>query len=323
MPGSGGVLSPELRRPIRKIFTDTMISNDMERYAVGADIGGSHICSAVVDLTTGEICGEPLSGKVDCDAGAGEILGAWADNIRQSIAASGLKTVRRVGFAFPGPFDYEHGVSLIRGVNKFYRIYGLDISESLFPLLRRSGAEEFRYVNDASAFALGECLGGAACDARRVVALTLGTGVGSGFVSDRKLVTSGDEVPADGWVYCLPFGGGIVDEAFSTRGIIRRYEELTGETLTGARDVAARYDADPAARRLFDVYGEELAQFAGPVLTRFNADVLVLGGNISRAYPLFGPALERRFAADGIRVAVRTSALLDHAAMIGAASLFL
>ena len=96
-----------------------------------------------------------------------------------------------------------------------------------------------------------------------------------------------------------------------------------GETLTGARDVAARYDADPAARRLFDVYGEELAQFAGPVLTRFNADVLVLGGNISRAYPLFEPALERRFAADGIRVAVRTSALLDHAAMIGAASLFL
>lgn len=74
MPGSGDVLSPELRRPIRKIFTDTMISNDMERYAVGADIGGSHICSAVVDLTTGEICGEPLSGKVDCDAGAGEIL---------------------------------------------------------------------------------------------------------------------------------------------------------------------------------------------------------------------------------------------------------
>ena len=110
-------------------------------------------------------------------------------------------------------------------------------------------------------------------------------------MSDRKLVTSGDEVPADGWVYCLPFGDGIVDEAFSTRGIIRRYEELTGETLTGAREVAARYDADPAARRLFDVYGEELAQFAGPVLTRFNADVLVLGGNISRAYPLFGPAL--------------------------------
>lgn len=254
MPGSGDNTSPELRRPIRKIFTDTMISNDMERYAVGADIGGSHICSAVVDLTTGEICGEPLSDKVDCDAGAGEILGAWADNIRQSIAASGLKAVRRVGFAFPGPFDYEHGVSLIRGVNKFERIYGLDISESLFPLLLRSGAEEFRYVNDASAFALGECLGGAACDARRVVALTLGTGVGSGFVSDRKLVTSGDEVPADGWVYCLPFGDGIVDEAFSTRGIIRRYEEPDrrdpDRCAGGRRPVRRRSGCAPSFRRL-------------------------------------------------------------------------
>lgn len=295
----------------------------MERYALGADIGGSHICSAVVDLTTGKICGEPLSGKVDCRAGAREILNAWADNIRQCVAACGLKTVRRAGFAFPGPFDYEHGVSLIRGVDKFERIYGLDISESLHPLLRQCGVEEFRYVNDASAFALGECLGGAAGDARRVVALTLGTGVGSGFVSDHKLVTSGDDVPANGWVYCLPFGGGIVDEAFSTRGIVRRYQELTGQTVTGARDVAERYDTDPAARRLFDTYGEELAQFAGPVLTKFNADVLVLGGNISRAYPLFGTALERRFAADGIRAAVRTSALLDHAAMMGAASLFL
>lgn len=300
-----------------------MISNNAERYAVGVDIGGSHICSAVIDLTTGEICGEPLSDKVDCDAGAGEILDAWAGNIRRSIAVSGLKAVRRVGFAIPGPFNYEHGVSLIRGVNKFERIYGLDISESLFPLLRQFSVEEFRYVNDASAFALGECLSGAACDARRVVVLTLGTGIGSGFVSDRKLVTSGDGVPADGWVYCLPFGSGIVDEVFSTRGIIRRYKELTGETLTGARDVAARYDADPAARRLFDAYGKDLAQFAGSLLTNFNADVLVLGGNISRAYPLFGPALEQRFAEDGIRVAVRTSALLDHAAMIGAASLFL
>ncbi|MFQ7503556.1 MAG: ROK family protein [Alistipes finegoldii] len=118
-----------------------------------------------------------------------------------SIAASGLKAVRRVGFA-SRPVRLRTRRFADPGV-KFERIYGLDISESLFPLLLRSGAEEFRYVNDASAFALGECLGGAACDARRVVALTLGTGVGSGFVSDRKLVTSGDEgLPTAGSTAC-------------------------------------------------------------------------------------------------------------------------
>lgn len=107
----------------------------------------------------------------------------------------------------PGPFDYERGISLIRGVRKFERIYGLDVAATLYPLLRECGTEEFRYVNDAAAFALGECLGGVADDAERVVALTLGTGVGSGFVAGRRLVTSGDEVPANGWVYCLPFEG--------------------------------------------------------------------------------------------------------------------
>ena len=198
---------------------------------VCVDIGGSHVCSAVVDLATGQLCGEPHTDKVDAAAGARTIAGAWAANIRRTAAASGIGCIRCAGFAFPGPFDYERGISLIRGVRKFERIYGLDVAATLYPLLRECGTEEFRYVNDAAAFALGECLGGVADDAERVVALTLGTGVGSGFVAGRRLVTSGDEVPANGWVYCLPFEGGIVDEAFSTRWVCGRYRELTGQEI--------------------------------------------------------------------------------------------
>lgn len=206
-----------------------MAQSAHNRYALGVDIGGSHVCSAVVDLATGQLCGEPHTDKVDAAAGARTIAGAWAANIRRTAAASGIGCIRCAGFAFPGPFDYERGISLIRGVRKFERIYGLDVAATLYPLLRECGTEEFRYVNDAAAFALGECLGGVADGAERVVALTLGTGVGSGFVAGRRLVTSGDEVPANGWVYCLPFEGGIVDEAFSTRWVCGRYRELTGQ----------------------------------------------------------------------------------------------
>lgn len=299
------------------------MSDQMKRYAVGADVGGSHICSAVVDLQTGSMCGAPLTSAVDSAAGACEILGAWAANIGQTIAASGIAAIRQVGLAFPGPFDYERGISLIAGVGKFDRLYGLDVTASLLPLLGSCGVEELRYVNDASAFALGECLGGAAGDAERVVALTLGTGVGSGFVAGRRLVTSGDEVPVNGWVYCLPFDGGIVDEAFSTRWVCGRYRELTSQTVAGAREVAQRCGADAAARQLFEEYGDRLARFAGPVAERFGAGVIVLGGNISRAYPHFGPALEHRLTAEGHRIEVRISTLADRAALTGAASLFL
>lgn len=209
-----------------------MAQSAHNRYALGVDIGGSHVCSAVVDLATGQLCGEPHTDKVDAAAGARTIAGAWAANIRR-------------------------------------------------------------------------------------------TGVGSGFVAGRRLVTSGDEVPANGWVYCLPFEGGIVDEAFSTRWVCGRYRELTGQEISGAREAAERHAEDPAARRLFDEYGERLAAFAAPVAERFRADMLVLGGNISRAYPLFGPAMERRLEADGHRIRIGPPARPDHAALIGAASLFI
>ena len=177
-----------------------MAQSAHNRYALGVDIGGSHVCSAVVDLATGQLCGEPHTDKVDAAAGARTIAGAWAANIRRTAAASGIGCIRCAGFAFPGPFDYERGISLIRGVRKFERIYGLDVAATLYPLLRECGTEEFRYVNDAAAFALGECLGGVADDAERVVALTLGTGdVIENFLHqehpDRETERSNDPCP--------------------------------------------------------------------------------------------------------------------------------
>lgn len=302
-----------------------MTRPDNTRFAAGVDIGGSHVSSTVVDLSTGELLSSPLTTPVDCAASATEILDAWARNIRQTIATSALP-VGQVGMAFPGPFDYGRGISLIDGVKKYDRIWGLDVAASLRDRLVGcgSGALRFRFVNDASAFALGECLGGATRDAERVVALTLGTGVGSGFVADRRLVETGDTVPAHGWVYHLPYEDGIVDDAFSTRWFCRRWLEMTGQRIAGARDVACRAgEGDRAALRLFEEYGERLGAFAAQLTERFSSRTLLLGGNIARAWELFGPSLERSLAAAGQQVDVRRSALLDRAAMIGAASLFL
>ena len=161
-----------------------LIMNTNCNYAVGVDIGGSHVCSRVVDLAAPGGTEYPVvETPVDCGAGASAVLAAWTGNIRRAISASGLGQVRNVGLAFPGPFDYERGISLIQGVRKFDRLYGLDVTESLLARLEGAGVEECRYVNDAAAFALGECFCGAASGAGRVMALTLGTGFGSGFVA--------------------------------------------------------------------------------------------------------------------------------------------
>lgn len=292
-----------------------------DRYSVGVDVGGSHVSCAVVDLRTASIVeGSMVNREVDSSRAASEMLSAWGDAVRRSVELSGVRP-RRAGFAFPGPFDYRLGVSMIAGVGKFERIFGLDVAASLGPRLRECGIERSGFVNDAAAFALGESVGGAARGVDRVVALTLGTGFGSGFVSGGRLVVDGASVPPDGWVYRLPFEGGIADDAFSTRWLCGRYAALTGGTVTGAREIAERAEADPAARRVFEEYGRRLGGFVAPICRRFGGGAIVVGGNISRAFHLFAEAMNAALARAGVEVEVRRSTLRAAAAITGAAML--
>ena len=287
----------------------------LNNYAIGVDVGGSHLCSSVIDLTAGTIVSTPFITKMDHSSPKETILECFKDNLRGTMDSFGQE-VRQIGLAFPGPFDYAAGIPKME--HKFADLYGLDMTEALRDTLGNHFLE-FRFVNDASAFALGECFAGSGKGRSRVLALTLGTGVGSGFVVDGVLDDSSDRVPEGGEVWNLPFGDTIVDASFSTRWVTGRYFELTGKDVPGAKEVAQVFTTDPAARQVFTEYGENLARFAGPVLEKFGADTLVLGGNISRNFLLFAETLVKNLP-EGVEV--RTSKLLDEAAMIGAASLF-
>lgn len=298
-----------------------MLSENPNNYAVGVDVGGSHLSSAVVDLETARVVTPVEVTPVDSKASALEIINAWQTNILSTLDIFPIG-VAGIGMAIPGPFDYENGVSTIHGVSKYEQIFGLDVRNTLPSFIGTVTAGNFRFLNDASAFALGECFGGAAKGCERVVALTLGTGVGSGFVASGKLVSSGNDVPMNGWVYHLPFENGIADEAFSTRWFIRKWKETSGETVNGVKEIADLCPADHRATELFESYGKRLAEFTLPLLRRFNSNTLLLGGNIAKAYNHFGNSLETHLALSDLNVSVKLSSLSDKAALVGAASLF-
>lgn len=294
----------------------------MSQFAVGIDIGGSHIGSCVVELTSGTILDNTIIKKeVNNKAFPSAVLNVWTSCIQASISASGI-IPENLGFAFPGPFDYINGICKIEGVNKFEHLYGLDVTYSLLSALQLRPDTRIRYINDAGAFALGEAIGGCACQADRIIALTLGTGVGSGFIAEKQLIETGPSVPEHGWVYNLPFEDSIADDAFSTRWFCHRFFELTGHQVTGAKEISLQAQSDPLARQVFTEYGRRMADFVLPLIRQFQADTLVLGGNISQAYPLFGPSLEERLHQQGEDTSIQLSSLRDNAAMIGAASLF-
>ena len=75
-------------------------------------------------------------------------------------------------------------------------------------------------MNDASSFAVGEAWAGSASKFDRSLSITLGTGFGSAFISNRIPIVDGPLVPKLGCIYHLPYRDGIADDYFSTRGLL-------------------------------------------------------------------------------------------------------
>lgn len=295
----------------------------MGNYKVGLDIGGSHVSAGVVDISTGFLIEESYTVlEVNCHSNSGDVITRWCKAVEESISKSGKK-VDGLGVAIPGPFNYELGICTMTGVGKYDKLYGLDVTQSMLSQLSGLAIQRILYTNDAAAFALGEYFGRPSAKTGRMMALTLGTGVGSGFIADGKLVVSGESVPENGWVYCLPFEGGIADDKLSTRWFQSRYRELTGWSVEGVRQLAETVESDSVAKLIFAEYGVRLAHFVLPVFKKFKGDHLVLGGNISRAAQHFMPFMKKRLQEKGASIEISVSALNEKAALVGAASLFI
>lgn len=291
-----------------------------KQYAIGVDIGGTHISCVAVDLQNAQLPEQTHArATYDHEAPAELILQAWADALNHSCAMLELPTLAGIGMAIPGPFDYRKGVSNMK--HKFKNLFGLHIPTAIRPLLGENARLPMRFINDASAFAIGESWQGEGRGYSKVVAITLGTGFGSAFAEDGVPVVEGDQVPKEGCLWHLPFQNGIADEYFSTRWFEGEYLKQTGQQISGVKALIERNGADAVAQQLFKQFGQNLSECLSAPLLTFGAEVLVIGGNISHALPLFGPALHEGFVRAGVTTKVSVSKLKERAAKMGSARL--
>jgi len=267
------------------------------------------------------IKGSREESTVDNKAEADEILEVWAGTLRKIVAKLPIFRLRGIGFAMPGPFDYVKGICLIRGVPKYEKLYGVNVGRAISSKLGLPCDCRVRFMNDASSFAVGEAWAGKASGCKKMMGITLGTGFGSAFIDDRIPVVEGNTVPRMGCVYYLPVGDGIADDYFSTRWFTARYREITGREAAGVKEVAAEAASDAAIRALFDEFGKNLGSFLSPWLLKFGAEVLVIGGNISCAYDLFGVVFESTLKKTECDIRVEISGLKEDAALLGSAYL--
>ena len=106
---------------------------------LGVDIGGTHITAALV--RDGVLLPETLRrAAIDPAGDAVTLLDDWGGLMNavlslagSSVEAGGKATnggaVKSIGLAMPGPFDYPNGISMIRGLDKYESLYGLNIRD--------------------------------------------------------------------------------------------------------------------------------------------------------------------------------------------------
>ncbi len=295
----------------------------MKKIAIGVDIGGSHVSCAACDIDKKKYLAETFSeNDLNNQAPADEIITVWARTIQNTVEQAGAENVAGIGFAMPGPFDYANGIALFnKDVKKYENLYGLNIPDTLRKKMNLPENFPIRFINDAMAFAIGEDWMGKSAGSTRSLAITLGTGFGSAFLNNHLPVVSGNKVPDKGYVYHLPFESGNADDYFSTRGLLGRYTGKTGKVFTGVKELADLAASDLAAKNLFADFGYKLGFFLKPLIENFGVEVLVIGGNISNAFHLFGPNLQDYFTKNGVLSSIEISELKETASMIGSAVL--
>jgi predicted NBD/HSP70 family sugar kinase len=294
-----------------------------KEYALGLDVGGTHITAAVIAINEMKVLNFSVH-KVSFDSNipAVEVLDIWEKAIRTSWKNSGVEKLEGLAICMPGPFDYENGICWIKGQAKYEHFYSLNIRELIRERLNLSNDLPIVFDNDANCFGKGEFFKNAKNSSKKLMAITLGTGLGASFIDNGKAIDSGTQVPADGELYNIPFKEGIAEDYVSARGLLSRYHAVSGIKISNSLELFNLANTgDVMAIKVFEEMGENLAEIVIPWLKSFGADSFVIGGKIANASVYFLPSFQEKIKDSGSEVTILVSTDNEIAALLGAASL--
>ncbi|WP_314587190.1 ROK family protein [Paenibacillus terrigena] len=267
----------------------------MNPYSIVFDVGGTAIKAAV---TTKD--GQVIESTVETyPAYSNQSRDFLLDYFYQLIQKQASKitdkqyTFAGIGFAYPGPCDYDRGISYIQGLSKYDALYGVSIMDAMRerleedPLLRPRMESDYRIIfgNDARLFGVGQWFTGPAKQVNKSLCIMIGTGTGSVFI-DHGVAIKNKEI------YDHAYRESIIDDYISKRGILKIAEESGVPSKWDVRDIAeaARDQKDESSIAVFHQFGIMLGEVLEPYINEFQPDMIILGGQIAKAGDLFLPS---------------------------------
>lgn len=267
-------------------------------FYVGIDLGGTNIATAVVDeeyriVGRGKI-------KTRSPRPAAEIIDDMAAAALMAVEDAGLtiQDIAMVGVGSPGTINRSTGYIEFSNNLRFHMV-------PMQAMLEERLGKKVMIENDANAAAYGELLAGAGKGANSLIAITLGTGVGSGIVIDGKILSGfnfaggelGHTVIQIGGEPCTCGRKGCWESYASATGLIRQtkaameadraskmWEFADGDlgNVSGRTAFDAMRAGDASGKAVVDQYIAYVSCGLVNAINTFQPEIICIGGGISK-----------------------------------------
>lgn len=265
-------------------------------YFVGIDLGGTNIATGVTDEEGNLLC--KYSVKTLAEEGFESVAGRMADAALEVIRQSGIdkSEIAGVGVGVPGATDPATGDVMLAENLKWRRVPLKRVLEE------RIGLPVFM-GNDGDCAALGEMWAGNGKGLDSGILITIGTGIGSGVIINKKIFTGGTGGGTEAGHVPLVFGGelcgcgqhGCYEAYASCTALIRQTkramdanpDSLMWENfrergkVDGRTAFTAARKGDATAQKVIDQYISYLAAGLAGLINVFRPEIIIIGGGVS------------------------------------------
>lgn len=274
---------------------------------IGVDLGGTKVNVGLVEgnkILSNEFVKLPKDSKSEWD-----VINIIIDLIKMQL---GEQKVEGIGIGVPSIVDREKGIiHEVQNIPSWKEVALADI------LIKEFGIPVF-IDNDANCFAYGEFKFGLGKGYKHLVGLTLGTGMGSGIITNGHLM--GDANCGSGEFGMIPYKDGIIEDYCSGK-FFKNFYDSNGEELM----ILAK-EGDSMAIEAFKQFGEHLGNAVKTILYAVDPQVIIVGGSVVNSVEFFEASLVRSINDFAYKKVLENFEILysktSNIALLGAASLY-
>ncbi len=268
----------------------------MSKFTVGVDIGGTNIKLGLVN-SSGKIISQTRFETKSFASSKMKLIDALVDSIQTLISKNKLtlKNIQGIGIGLPGLIDPVKGV-----VKQLPNISGWT-NVPLVALLKKKLSVPIFIDNDVNLITLAEWKFGAGRGCRDLLCITLGTGVGGGFIFENKLYRGPGYVAGEighmpikeNGIECPCGGRGCFERYVGNAYLTQKFQTIFKNNAMRTQDVYQLAEQGNArALQFWHEVGTTVGQGLIGVINLINPKMVVIGGGVSNNYKFFAPAMK-------------------------------